>query len=150
MYAGYAGRREKTGGSSVHSTMFVVTSITARTTARRAILISIPGRLLRYPHRPFGESFSLGLLSTEFHSKHASFSGQSFTCAEALRDHQVRMKNKIHICGIWYILFRSHREFRLSDIQQWENLHKLRQPKTTRGEEALQLKVWKPYILRFH
>ena len=59
------------------------------------------------------------------------------------------MKDKVHICGTWYILFRSPREFRLIDIHQWENLHKLRQPKTTRGEGALQLKGWKPYISPF-
>ena len=90
-----------------------------------------------------------GSYSQNFIRSYASFSDQSFTCAEALRDHQARTKNRVHICGTWYILFRSPREFRLSDIQQWENLHKPRQLKKTRGGEALQLKVWKPYISPF-
>ena len=69
MYAGYAERGEGTGGSTVHSIMFVVISITARTTVRKPILISKPNQLLRHPYRPFGESFSLGLLFTERYLK---------------------------------------------------------------------------------
>jgi len=49
MYAGYVGRREQIGGSLVYSTIFVVISITARTTVWRSILISVPSQLLRYP-----------------------------------------------------------------------------------------------------
>ena len=49
MYAGYAGRREQTGGSFVHSTMFVVISITALIIVRRPILVNIPTQLLLYP-----------------------------------------------------------------------------------------------------
>ena len=62
MYAGYAGRREQTGGSSVHLTMFVVILITALITVRRPMWINIPSKPLLHPQRLFGELLDLGLI----------------------------------------------------------------------------------------
>jgi len=47
---------------------------------------------------------------------YALCSGQSFTCAEGLKDHQTKMKNKSHTCETWYVLLRSPCKFRLSEM----------------------------------
>ena len=41
-------------------------------------------------------------------------SGQSFSCGEALKDHQAKMKDNSHPCDTWYICLQAPSKFRLS------------------------------------
>jgi hypothetical protein len=139
-YAGYAGRKEQTGGSPVQSITFVVISNIALILVWRCMLTSTWGPSLCFPQYLFGESSRLYLFFMECHQKSAPFSGLSFSCAERLKDHQAKMKNKSYICSTWYVSLHSPCGFCLKYDSQWENVYKRCQRETTHQEEALQLK----------
>ena len=72
-------------------------------------------------------------------------SGQSFTCAEALKDHQTKMKNKGHACDTWYVLLRPPYNLRLSESTVGKSMQTQQIWNVTKGRST-PVEGPKPYI----